>query len=96
MFSSRLSISRPLNMNMIIPKTINKEVKPDGSTTYQLLAITDMDKSGKAGDFKWRAVVRPGELTISADKTKVNVKWLNGLDTNQSGRPANAGLPDFY
>ncbi|RCN48980.1 Apyrase [Ancylostoma caninum] len=41
-----------------------------------------MDKSGKAGDFKWRAVARPGELTISADKTKVDVKWLNNLDTN--------------
>ncbi|EYC15010.1 hypothetical protein Y032_0038g3577 [Ancylostoma ceylanicum] len=65
----------------IIPRTIDKKVNIDGSKTYQLLAITDMDKSAKAGD-KWRAVARPGELTIFPDGKRVEIKWEKYLDTN--------------
>ncbi|RCN48981.1 Apyrase [Ancylostoma caninum] len=79
------SYSAPVDKakEQIIPRTIHiVRDNPDGSRTYQLLAITDMDKSGRAEDWKWRAVARKGELTISKDRTKVTVKWIKDSDRN--------------
>ncbi|EPB75592.1 Apyrase [Ancylostoma ceylanicum] len=41
-----------------------------------------MDKSGRAEEWKWRAVARKGELTISEDRTQVKVEWIKASDEN--------------
>ncbi|KIH54698.1 hypothetical protein ANCDUO_15153 [Ancylostoma duodenale] len=67
----------------IIPRSIHFEDNDDGTRTYQLLAITDMDKSGQADKWMWRAVARRGELTISEyPYTEVKVNWIKDSDKN--------------
>ncbi|EYC15020.1 hypothetical protein Y032_0038g3586 [Ancylostoma ceylanicum] len=81
-FISRFSLSLGSCPKEIIPRTLHIEDKPNGLRTYQLLAITDMDKSTHAEQWKWRAVTRRGELTINLNRTKVEVKWKKELDQN--------------
>ncbi|EYC05817.1 hypothetical protein Y032_0080g1376 [Ancylostoma ceylanicum] len=70
--------------NKIIPRNITMERHVNGSVTYHLLAITDIDR-GEKEDVKkwtWRAITRRGRLTLSADKKTVNVEWIKGSDRN--------------
>nr|AEP27181.1 apyrase-3 [Heligmosomoides bakeri] len=52
--------------------------------TYDLIAITDMDKDagGSPSDWTWRAVKRKGQLTISGDGEKIAVNWDPSADQN--------------
>ncbi|KAK6752230.1 hypothetical protein RB195_003573 [Necator americanus] len=70
--------------NKIIPRSITKTVHSNGSITYNLLAITDMDEAGREAKdkYNWRAVTRNGTLTISQDKKTVTVNWLESSDKN--------------
>ncbi|KAK6752228.1 hypothetical protein RB195_003571 [Necator americanus] len=70
--------------NKIIPRSITKTAHSNGSITYNLLAITDMDEEGREAKdkYNWRAVTRKGTLTISKDKKTVTVEWLKGSDQN--------------
>ncbi|EYC29452.1 hypothetical protein Y032_0006g2982 [Ancylostoma ceylanicum] len=66
----------------IIPREFHQETNADGSTTFDLLAVTDMDNHAKveSDNWKWRAVTRKGKLTLTADKKNVKVDWVQGSD----------------
>ncbi|KIH53855.1 hypothetical protein ANCDUO_16006 [Ancylostoma duodenale] len=68
----------------IAPRNITIERHANGSVTYQLLAITDMDREAKVNskNWTWRAVTRRGRLTLSADKKNVSVEWMKDSDKN--------------
>ncbi|EYB98749.1 hypothetical protein Y032_0128g1425 [Ancylostoma ceylanicum] len=68
----------------IIPRTIHKRTNTDGSTTYDLLVITDMDNDAKVEkeQWKWRAVTRKGTLTLQANKKDVTIDWIKDSDQN--------------
>ncbi|RCN29784.1 Apyrase [Ancylostoma caninum] len=70
--------------NRIAPRNITMKRHANGSITYELLAITDMDREAKVGskNWTWRAVTRRGQLTLSADKKTVSVEWMKDTDRN--------------
>ncbi|EPB76801.1 Apyrase [Ancylostoma ceylanicum] len=70
--------------NKITPRNITMTRHGNGSITYELLAITDMDKKAKVGakNWTWQAVTRRGKLTLSADKKTVTVVWMKDSDKN--------------
>ncbi|KAK6752224.1 hypothetical protein RB195_003568 [Necator americanus] len=70
--------------NKVIPRSITKTEHSNGSITYNLLAVTDMDEEGREAKdkYNWRAVTRNGTLTISRDKKTVTVNWLESSDKN--------------
>ncbi|KIH56618.1 Apyrase [Ancylostoma duodenale] len=70
--------------NRIAPRNITIERHVNGYVTYQLLAITDMDREAKVNskNWTWRAVTRRGRLTLSADKKNVSVEWMKDSDKN--------------
>ncbi|PIO75283.1 Apyrase [Teladorsagia circumcincta] len=55
---------------------------PDGSTEYELLIVTDMDRNSRAGEWTWRAVTREGRLTLSPDMAHVSIKWDENSERN--------------
>ncbi|VDO66025.1 unnamed protein product [Heligmosomoides polygyrus] len=76
-----------LSANKLGQKSTRFTTLPDGSTEYEIMAITDNDKSSvvTAGS-TWQAVTRKGKLTLNKDKTQANVVWdANADQTVQSG-----------
>ncbi|KAK6017974.1 Apyrase [Ostertagia ostertagi] len=57
------------------PTIPHVHVNPDGSTEYELMIVTDLDRASRAGEWLWRAVSRKGRLTLSRDKKHVNISW---------------------
>ncbi|KIH52157.1 Apyrase [Ancylostoma duodenale] len=68
----------------IIPRTTHKQKNPDGSKTFDLIVITDMDGDSKveSEQWKWRAITRKGKLTVAADKKSAKVEWIEDSDQN--------------
>ncbi|KAK6752223.1 hypothetical protein RB195_003568 [Necator americanus] len=64
----------------IIPRTFTWKENDDGSITYNLLVITDMDQYGRTAPDNWRAVTRKGTLTLK--EKEVEIKWIEGSDQN--------------
>ncbi|KIH63510.1 Apyrase [Ancylostoma duodenale] len=47
----------------------------NGSTQYDILAITDMDIAAKAPDWQFRAITRKGTLTLSDNGKTAHLEW---------------------
>ncbi|ETN69226.1 Apyrase [Necator americanus] len=82
------AISRKANLTLsaskmeISPRVITRTKNADGSTTYNLLLITDMDADSRAEEWKWRAISRKAKVTLSADKKEIKLDWIEGSDVN--------------
>ncbi|KIH63586.1 Apyrase, partial [Ancylostoma duodenale] len=75
-------VTRANRHSKITPRKTHQETNEDGSTTFDLLAITDMDKNAKVDEWKWRAVTRKGKLTLDAERTSATVEWNLESDQN--------------
>ncbi|EYC29943.1 hypothetical protein Y032_0005g2351 [Ancylostoma ceylanicum] len=50
-------------------------IEENGSTKYDILAITDMDVAARAPDWQFRAITRKGTLNLSNDKKTAQMDW---------------------
>ncbi|KAK6751567.1 hypothetical protein RB195_003149 [Necator americanus] len=74
--------NQPASIVNISPRVITRTQNDDGSTTYNLLLITDMDAHSRAEEWKWRAISRKAKLTLSANKKEIKLDWIEGSDVN--------------
>ncbi|XGW23470.1 hypothetical protein V3C99_005587, partial [Haemonchus contortus] len=56
----------------------------NGTTEYELLIVTDLDRDSQVGDFVWRAVIRKGRLWLNRHNMQVNISWSEDKNLTSS------------